>query len=192
VDITRDDPRFETMLVEYNRQRVKSLDEVLREQVITTNPEDAYRSLIAYRKAKSAVSGEFLSIEGAKVRKSISKAKRPMLDAAAYIISGKSDYWPLSDREIHYDLLSDPPLRHASKPGSRYKNDRRSYQDLCDLLTRARLAGMVPFEAIADPTRTVCVWGVYREPGTFIRKRQGQADRPGPGRLRPGRGGHPE
>jgi hypothetical protein len=170
VDITRDDPEFETMLVEHNRQRVKGLDEVVREQVITCNPENAYRSLVEYRRAKSAVSGEFLSIEGTKTRKAISSAKRPMLDAVIEIIDGKSDYWPLSDREIHYDLLSDPPLRHSSKPGSRYKNDRSSYQDLCDLLTRARLAGLVSFAAIADPTRTVCNWRLDREPGAFIRR----------------------
>jgi hypothetical protein len=167
-DIRRTDPEFETMLVEYNRQRVKGLDEVVREQVITSNPDDAYRSLVAYRKAKSAVSGEFLTIEGSKVRKIISDAKRPMLDAVKFIVNGKNDYWPLSDREIHYDLLSDPPLRHASKPDSRYRNDRPSYQDLCDLLTRARLAGLIPFEAIADPTRTVKVWNFKREPGGFI------------------------
>jgi hypothetical protein len=169
-DISRADPEFETMMVACNRQRVKSLDELMREQVIASSPEDAYRSLVEYRKAKSAVSGEFLSIEGTKTRKAISRAKWPMLDAVARIIEEKCEYWPLSDREIHYDLLSDPPLRHASKPGSRYKNDRRSYQDLCDLLTRARLAGLVSFAAIADPTRTVCNWRLDREPGAFIRR----------------------
>src|SRR5262249_49191648 len=123
-DITRDDPEFETLLVEHNRQRVKGLDEVVRELVITSNPQDAYRSLVEYRRGKSAVSGEFLSIEGTKTRKAISEAKRPMLAVAARIIDGKRDYWPLSDREIHYDLLSEPPLRHRGKPGSRYRNDR--------------------------------------------------------------------
>jgi hypothetical protein len=167
-DITRDHPEFETMLVEHNRQRVKGLDEVVREQVITSNRENAYRSLIEHRKAKSAVSGEFLSIEGTKTRKAISRAKWPMFLSVARIIEDKREYWPLSDREIHYDLLSDPPLRHCGKPDSRYRNDRRCYQDLCDLLTRARLAGRVPFQAIADPTRTVCNWQVHREPGAFI------------------------
>src|SRR5262249_7436309 len=110
-------------------------------------------------------SGEFLSIEGVKVRKTISKAKDPMLQAVLWIINGQSEYWPLSDRSIHYDLLSDPPLRHASKPDYRYKNDRGCYQDLCDLLTRARLAGLVRFQAISDPTRTVREWSLDREPG---------------------------
>jgi hypothetical protein len=167
-DITRDDPEFETLLVEHNRQRVKGLDEVVREQVITSNPQDAYRSLVEHRKARSAVSGEFLSIEGTKTRKAISEAKWPMLLSVARIIEEKREYWPLSDREIHYDLLSDPPLRHSAKPDSRYRNDRGCYQDLCDLLTRARLAGAIPFEAIADETRTVVEWEASREVGGFV------------------------
>jgi hypothetical protein len=169
-DITRDDPEFEALLVEHNRQRVKGLDEVVREQVITSNPENAYRSLVEYRRAKSAVSGEFLSIEGTKTRKAISSAKWPMLLCMRRIIEEKREFWPLSDREIHYDLLSYPPLRHSCKPDSRYRNDRPCYQDLCDLLTRARLAGEIPFEAIADPTRTVRNWPVDREPGAFTRR----------------------
>jgi hypothetical protein len=167
-DITRDDPEFEAILVEHNRQRVKGLDEVVREQVITGDPEDAYRSLVEYRKAKSAVSGEFLSIEGTKTRKEITGAKMPMLRAVIRIIEENRGYWPQSDRRVHYGLLNDPPLRHASKPDSRYRNDRRCYQDVCDLLTRARLAGLVPFQAIADPTRTVCNWDVDRGPGAFV------------------------
>jgi hypothetical protein len=113
-DITRDDPEFAKLLVEHNRQRVKGFDEVVREQVITCNPENAYRSLVEHRKAKSAVSGEFLSIEGVKTRRAISRAKWPMLLSVRRIIEEQCEYWPLSDRSIHYDLLNDPPLRHAS------------------------------------------------------------------------------
>jgi hypothetical protein len=167
-DITRANPEFETMLVEHNRQRVKGFDEVLREQVITSNPEDAYRALVEHRKASAEVTGEFIAIEGTKRRKAISRAKSPMLLSVKRIIEEQREYWRLSDRSIHYDLLNDPPLRHASKPESRYQNDRKSYKDLCDLLTRARLAAEIPFDAIADPTRTVCKWRVDREPGAFI------------------------
>ncbi len=38
-----------------------------------------------------------------------------------------------------------------------------------DLLTRARLDGSIPWEAIADPTRPVTTWQVYPESGSFIR-----------------------
>jgi hypothetical protein len=133
--ITRFDPEFETLLVEYNRQRVKSFDEVVREQVITCNPDDAYRALVEHRKARAEVIGEFIQIGGEKKRKMISRAKRPMLEAVARIVFEQREYWPLSDRSIHYDLLNDPPLRHASKPDSRYQNNRDCYKDACDLLT---------------------------------------------------------
>jgi hypothetical protein len=38
------------------------------------------------------------------------------------------------------------------------------------LLTRARLAGKIPFDAIEDPTRTVCEWHLDREAGVFIER----------------------
>jgi hypothetical protein len=164
------DPDFPRLLCEFNRQRTKSFDEVVRECLTTRAGGDPYQALVAHRKARSAVSGEFLSIEGTKDRKRISKAKMPMLNVAVQIIDAKCDYWPLSDREIHYDILNVPPLRHASKPDSRYQNNRDCYKDLCDLLTRARLAGEIPFHAIADQTRKTTVWSVDREVGGFVRR----------------------
>jgi hypothetical protein len=168
-DVTRGDPGFVPLLMEYNRQRVKSFDEVVREEVIASNPGDAYQALLDRRKAASRVSGEFLQIEGKKVRHAISGAKRPFLEAVKRIVFAQRDYWPLSDRSIHYDVLNDSPLRNARNPGSRYKNDRASYQDLTDMLTRGRLKGEVPFDAIADPTREVCCWDVARDVGGFIK-----------------------
>ena len=47
-----------------------------------------------------------------------------------------ADFCPLSDRSIQYALLNDPALRHAAKPDSVYANDRASYHDLMDLLSR--------------------------------------------------------
>src|SRR5262245_11676244 len=91
-----------------------------------------------------------------------------MLDRATEIIWAQQEYWPLSDRSIHYDILNDPPLRHSSKPDSRYRNDKNCYKDLTDLLTRARLAGEIPFDAIEDPTRTVNVWSLFKGVEGFL------------------------
>ena len=168
VGFNRSDPDYEVKLAECNRQRVKSADEVVREKVVCQDPETAYQTLLAFRKEKSAVSGEFLCIEGSKTRRAISSAKRPMLDAIEKIIYDLRDYWPLDDRSIHYNCLNLTPLRHASKPRSHYRNDKRSYNDLCDLLTRARLSGVIPFDAIADQTRTICTWSLDKEAGTFV------------------------
>jgi hypothetical protein len=76
-----------------------------------------------------------------------------MLDAIVKIVNSLRSQWPISERKIHYKLLSDPPLRHASKPDSVYQNDKPSNKDLSDLVTRARVFGLIPMEAIGDETR---------------------------------------
>jgi hypothetical protein len=81
---------------------------------------------------------------------------------------------PLSDRAIHYALLNDPPLKHASKPKSVYDNTKQSYNALTELLTRARIAGQIPMNAICDETRPVTVWSVFREPAAYLRKELNQ------------------
>jgi hypothetical protein len=52
-------------------------------------------------------------------RRGISAAKQPFLDAVVEIINNLEEFWPLSDRRIHYVLLDDPPLRHGGKPDTR-------------------------------------------------------------------------
>ena len=92
-----------------------------------------------------------------------------MLNAVIGILNDYREHWPLSDRQIHYALLNDPPLTHASKPDSLYRNDKLSYRMLTDLLTRARLEGHIPWSAIHDPTRPVTIWDVHRSVQTFIK-----------------------
>jgi hypothetical protein len=51
-----DDPDgFVVLLREHNRQRDKSLDEKLREEMVTVDPGEAYTSLIEFRREKSQV-----------------------------------------------------------------------------------------------------------------------------------------
>jgi hypothetical protein len=168
--VRSDDPSFLPLLREHNRQRVKSFDEVVREEIVSAavDRDEAYGALLARRRKASEVSGDFFALGPTKARPKISPAKRLMLEAILRIVWEQRDYWPLSDRSIHYDLLNEPPLRHASKPDSRYVNDRNSYQDLTDLLTRGRLEGEIPFEAIADPTRSVVTWPVHRGVGGYL------------------------
>ena len=168
---------FTTLLRSYNRQRDKSLDEKLREELADADPEEAYRALVAHRRERSRVEGRTLELGAVRGRKAISAGKRPMLDAVLRVVGEHEDYWPLSDRRIHYMLLNDPPFRFVSAAGegrNRYRNDRRSYGDLCDLLTRARLAGDVPMEAVADETRPVTEWNVHPGPRAFLRRETGR------------------
>lgn len=162
--------RFIRLLREHNRQRDKTLDEKLREELVSINPDEAYQELIAHRREESFVDVDGMDITGAKRRCEISSAKEPMLKAILNVIKERRRYWPLSDRRIHYALLNDPPLKHAGKRKSRYANDRKSYQALVELLTRARLVGRVPWSAIADSTRPVVLWKVFTDPRAFVRR----------------------
>jgi len=160
---------FVKLLREFNRQRIKTRDEALREEVVAASPEEAYQSLIEHREAESAISVDTMAIRERKSRSKISGAKLPFLQAVKGVIEGRRSFWPLSDRQIHYALLNDPPLIHASKPGSRYTNTKQSYKALVDLLTRARLEGLIPMQAIADETRPVTTWRVHRDPQSYVR-----------------------
>ena len=147
------DPEFLTRLREYNRQRVKSMDEIAREELLSADPEEGYRVLMEYRKQRARVSTETVRIRGMKWRSEITKAKESMLQAIRAILEARRAFWPLTDRQIHYALLNNPPLVHGSKPDSTYQNTQRCYKATCELLTRARLVGLIPFAAIDDPTR---------------------------------------
>ncbi len=168
-----DDPdRFMRLLRECNLQRVKTLDEKLREELLSTNTEEAYESLIAHREAQSVVSVDTIELRETKHRCKISEAKQPMLDAVKAILTGRrlQGLLPVSVRKVHYLLLNDPPLKHASKPGSIYTNVKGDYKNLVDLLSRARLSGEIPWDAISDDTRPVVVWEVEQDVQAFMRK----------------------
>ena len=164
-----DDPdAFVRLLREHNIQRVKSFDEVLREEVVAADPKTAYRALIRRREEKARVSVPALSIKGRKHRCAISKGKQPFLEAIVNAVNGLREFWPISDRKVFYELLNDPPLRHASKPDSRFRNDKPSYGDLTDMLTRMRIFGDIPMNAIGDETRPVTFWVAHRNVGQYI------------------------
>lgn len=161
---------FTVLLREHNRQRDKSLDEKLREEVVTADPAEAHRRLIEHRQQRALPEIDTIPIRDRKTRSRISKAKRPFLDAVLRVLDDQRDYWPLSDRRIHYALLNDPPLIHASKPGSTYRNDQKSYKSLVDLLTRARLEHSIPMHAIQDDTRPQRTWNIWSDPRPYIRR----------------------
>ena len=168
-----DDPdQFMQLLRECNRQRVKTFGETLREQAIDADPEIAYQSLIEHRQEASMLEVSTIDIQGSVNRAEISAAKGPFLAAIMLVIEMLKAFWPLSDRLIHYNLLNDPPLIHASKPNSVYRNDSegKSYKALTELLTRARVAGLIPMEVIADPTRPVSTWNIHQNVVSYQRK----------------------
>jgi hypothetical protein len=165
LDIRRGDEEqasddFLRLLREHNRHRIKTRDELLREAIISVDPNKAHRALSAYRKRKSKVKVVAIDIREVARRKEISPAKMAFLEAVKRIIFALEEFWPLSLRQIHYQVLNDPPLIHSAKPESRYRNDKRSYAALIDLVTRARHEGYIDYDVIDDPTRPVTICAV--------------------------------
>lgn len=174
-DVRRaDDPdRFLLLLREHNRQRVKDFSEKVREAVIDADPEECRRELIEHRRTRAKTGHVPIRLPEAKRRADITPAKAPFVKALKRIVRDLKEFWPLSIRQIHYGLLNDPPLKHASKADSGYRNDLASYKSADELLVRMRLVdadhwAYIPEEAIDDETRPVTIWDVHRDVSSYI------------------------
>jgi len=170
VKAKRGTEKFLTLLREFNRQRVKGVEETLHEEVISSDPCDPRRQLLNHRRQESQIKTPPIDLGQTKRRKGISRAKDEMVEAVLRTFKERADYLPLTVRSVHYALLNYPPLIHASKPNSRYINDKKSYQSLVDLLTRMRVDGIVPMDSIDDETRPVTIWKAFDNPADFIRR----------------------
>jgi hypothetical protein len=170
--VRRDSDEFLKLVREFNRHRVKGVEEHIKEAVVDASDtgEDAEINLIIDRVRRSYIEDKPMEIVGTKRRAEISKAKFPFLKAIMKILDETKNFWPQSDRQIHYRLLNNSPLIHAKKPQSIYTNYRKSYQSLCELLTRARLEGYISWDAIDDPTRTTALWNVFPSVEPFFKK----------------------
>jgi hypothetical protein len=163
---------FLRLLVEMNSQRIKNTSELLHESLIKIDPEEAHKQIVNQRQEKKQGSKSLILIEPGygERRCEISPAKRPFLNAILRILEEQRDYWPVSDRQIHYRLLGpDAPLTHASKPDSTYVNDKASYRKLVDLLSRGRINGLIAWEAIEDVTRPADTHSAFRNTAEFFR-----------------------
>jgi hypothetical protein len=163
---------FLRLLVEMNSQRIKSPSVLIRESLTKIDPKKAHQQIISERREKQRRGSSLTEIDpnddGRRCQ--ISEAKKPFLDAILLILEDQREYWPLSDRQIHYRLLGElAPLTHASKPDSRYVNNKSSYRKLTDLLTRGRIDGLISWEAIEDETRPTDLHAAFWNPAQFFR-----------------------
>ena len=152
----------------YNQQREKSASEKIREAMVGVDPSMAHNEIKIFnqrRKALNSTSGE-ITITGVKTRSKITTLQ--FLESVKSAIQKEKEYWPLSVRRVHYLLLNDPPLCHDKKPNSKYVNTQSCYKKLTNLLSRARLKGEVPIEAIEDSTRPVLEGGGFDTVGQYI------------------------
>ena len=156
-----------SVLAAYNKQRDKSHAERLREAMLEINPDDVHQRLLEDRVNRGKVNIEKNVFLGdAKKRARITT--RMFLSAAIKVIESEKEFWPLTDRRVHYLLLNKPPLRHDKKPGSIYQNDRYSYKALTNLLLRARLTGEIPMSALEDELRPIVVWRTHQNAADYI------------------------
>ncbi|WP_161603339.1 ParB N-terminal domain-containing protein [Blastopirellula marina] len=151
---------YHRKLTEYNPQRVKTVGATLREALLRDqSADDTYAAIREHHEARCRVDVDFMDVLGEKTTRPISGAKADFLRAAQKIVNGMRDYWPLSIRQIHYNLLNDPPLTQTPKDSRysaehfRYRNDKSSYTKLVRLLGPARKNGQIPMESIDDATR---------------------------------------
>jgi hypothetical protein len=173
----KDPDGFGQLLVEMNSQRIKSTSDILHETLVKLDRKDTYEQLKRERAVKGQSRGINLeSVDPVDIgrRRELSAAKEPMLMAILEVLDEQREYWPISVRQIHYRLLgSDAPLIHASKPESRYQNNLKSYRALVDVCARGRVAGRIPWKAIADETRVTALNSAFGNTGEFFRQEFG-------------------
>ncbi len=155
------------VLRSHNQQREKTPGEKIREQLLGIDPDAAYDELRRRRVSQQLDSVES-NVELGVVKKRARITTVQFLNAVQEVITENKEYWPLTVRRVHYLLLNDPPLRHDKKPGSRYENDRSSYQALTNLLIRARLGRVVSMTAIEDTTRPIQLGGGFSTFEEFV------------------------
>ena len=181
-EIRREDhlDEWPKILSEYNPQRVKSVASLLKESLMRFNEDEDASWLLKQREENHHfVDAEldFTKVSGTKQSKPISDRRRQFLDAANSVIERLESFWPLTVRQIHYQLLNDPPLTQVTKTSkysdpdrNRYKNDKRSYDALKTLLTHARYSGEVGMAVIDDPTRPKFEPQVFDSVSEFVGK----------------------
>ena len=115
-------------------------------------------------------------VEGIKESRPVTDRRKDFLEAAKTVIDNLHKFWPLSIRQIHYNLLPIAPQKNTTKNATKkqreknkYKNDQSSYKALSRLLNDARYEGLIPFRCIADATRPTNTYGGWSNASDFIR-----------------------
>jgi hypothetical protein len=169
VSYLRDEDKFLRLLASYNRQRVKTATEQLREEVALMS-EESCTCVRHFRRDAAVISSDGAVELRRRKRRSAIRDKLALRDAIVKVIRDEERNWPLSDRAVHYRLLNIPGLVRNDKTRVPYDNTPAAYDDVTNMLTRLRLDGSVPFEAVADETRPVVVWDTHRSVGDFVRR----------------------
>jgi len=169
VSYLRDRDEFLRLLASYNRQRVKTSAEQLREEVVLMSDESCSH-VRRFRRDSAAVSSDGIVQLRDRKRRSAIRDKLELRAAIIKVVLDERRNWPLSDRAVHYRLLNVSGLVRNDKSRLPYDNTPEAYNDVTNMLTRLRLDGSVPFDAIADETRPIILWDTHRCVGDFVRR----------------------
>lgn len=169
VSYVRDHDAFLQLLASYNRQRTKTAAEQFREELVLMSDQPLGRIQDYRREATAITSDCIVRLRNRKARSEI-RDKLELRAAIIQVVEAERKNWPLSDRAIHYRLLNIPGLVRNDKTRTPYENTPKAYDDVTNMLTRLRLDGSIPFDAIADETRPVVVWDTHRSVGDFVRR----------------------
>lgn len=162
------------ILAEFNPQRIKTAGMLLREALLRHADDDPRALLREHELASVKVDANFTEVTGFKSVLTVSEKKAEFLAAVQKIVEDMREFWPLTVRQIHYQLLNIPPLISKPKRSKfdleryRYRNDKSSYKALVKLLIQARYGRDVPMDCIDDPTRPKFPNRGFRNLGEFI------------------------
>lgn len=169
VSYFKDQDHFLRLLASYNRQRVKSTSEQLREEVALADNESFIRVRKFREDASHLDASEAIQL-GERKRRSVITQKLELREAIIRIVNDEKRNWPISDRFIFYRLLNIERLVRNDTTRTPFVNSEDCYKDTTNMVTRLRLDKSIPFEAIGDETRPVTKWDTHRCAGDFIRR----------------------
>jgi hypothetical protein len=86
------------------------------------------------------------------------ESTQTLVNASLDAINGLADFWPLTLRQIYYQLVSRLAI----------ENRIGEYKRLSRILSEARIAGLVPWEAMEDRSRATLVSGGWADARSFI------------------------
>jgi hypothetical protein len=162
------DDQWLALLREHNVGREKTFDELVREQLVDIDPDEAVAQVLGDHIERSTPRVLTIDISDKEMHRcKISEEKRAIVDAVLEVLRGLNDYLPVSVRAVHYRLL-DRHVYRNTKQKLLHVNDWDSYSRLSDLLTRLRLTGVVPWDSICDETRPVTEWQCWRNAADFL------------------------
>lgn len=166
----RNPKEFLQRLKSCNTQRIKTTLEVMREGLVDMS-DDPVRCVCDYREAVSEIGGvEVFQLVGVKRRSEIVQKWSLAKAIKEVVMEHNRKYGPLSDRKVFYLLLNREELLRNDSRKTPFENSPECYNDVTNMLTRLRIDGSIPFDAIVDETRPVIQWDTHRSVGPFVDK----------------------